>query len=394
MIQHLLHQSSNHLQKINSLLRIFGTVGPRLSNTGFIRSRSFKRIIEEMTSQNNLGSRYKSIMSLTKETKLTCRAYRLVGSDLDDMEQHAQAEILLFKGLKLAQSIGFEKEINAIHALLSVLYSNTKDYYSALKYSIMVVEAYKKDNNTHPLIRALLILNKIYVELGQPEKGLITANEALALTAKLPVRSRESEIINVRAWRGKTYRVLKKYDEALKDFEFSWEGMKKKNNGQADGWKGDIGSIYHLQGKHAEAIPYLKDYINLLKGKKVNNPDDLKKHYIWLAESLKALNQTDSAYVYLAGGKDIEINALQQESKSLRNELRVKYETEQKDQTIASQSGQIEQQKQNSAFELCHWRIIDFASGWFIFYLQKQSKEKPSTSSIKFESRNYQYSTR
>jgi two-component sensor histidine kinase len=280
----------------------------------------------------------------TKETELICGAYKTVGSDLDDMEQYAQAEIYYFKGLKIAQSIGYQKGINSIHALLSILYSNTKDYNSALKYGKIVVEAYKKDNNTHPLIRALLILNQIYIELGQPEKGLTATNEALTLTAKLPEERRSSEIINVRVWRGKTYRVLKRYDEALKDFEFSWEGMKKKNNGQADGWKGDIGSIYHLQGKHAEAIPYLKDYINHLKGKKVNNPDDLKKHYLWLAESLKALNQTDSAYVYLAGGKDIEINALQQESKSLRNELRVKYETEQKDQTIASQSGQIEQQ--------------------------------------------------
>ena len=65
------YRAAPKLQKINSLLRIFGTVGPRLSNTGFIRNRSFKRILEEMTSQNNLGSRYKSIMSLTKETKLT-----------------------------------------------------------------------------------------------------------------------------------------------------------------------------------------------------------------------------------------------------------------------------------------------------------------------------------
>ena len=333
----------------------------------------------------------------TKETKLICRAYRLAGSDLDDMGQHAKAEIYLFKGLKLAQAIGFEKEINAIHALLSVLYSNTKDYDSALKYSKMVVEAYKKDNNTHPLIRALLILNQIYIELGQPEKGLIATNEALALTAKLPEKSRVSETINVRAWRGKTYRVLKRYAEALKDFEFSWEGMKKKNNGQADGWKGDIGSIYHLQGKHAEAVPYLKDYINHLKGKKVNNPDDLKNHYLWLAESLKALNQTDSAYVYLAGGKDIEINALQQESKSLRNELRVKYETEQKDQTIASQSGQIEQQNKIQILSYAiGGLLILLLGGLFFAYRSNQNKNLQlqalntnlETTNIKLDKRN------
>lgn len=311
----------------------------------------------------------------TKETQLIRRAYRLVGSDLTDMGQHAQAEVILFKGLKLAQSIGFEEEINSIHALLSILYSNTKDYNSALKYSKMVVETYKKDGNTHPLIRALLSLNNIYVKLGQPEKGLIAVNEALALIAKLPEKYRVSETINVRSWRGETYRALKKYDEALKDFEFSWEGMKKKNNGEADGWKGSIGSIYHLQGKHAKAVPYLKDFINHVKGKKVHDPDELKNHYLWLAESLKALNQTDSAYVYLAGGKDIEINALQEETKSLKNELRVKYETEQKDQTIASQSGQIEQQNKIQTLSYAIGGLLILLLGG-LFFSYRNNKKK------------------
>lgn len=164
----------------------------------------------------------------TKETQLICRAYRLVGSDLTEMEKHAQAEIILFKGLKLSESIGFKQEINSIHALLSILCTNTKDYNSALKYSKMVVDTYKKEKNTHPLIRALLSQSNIYVKLGQNEKGLIAVNEALALIAQLPEEYRESETINVRAWRGITYRALKRYNEALKDFEFSWEGMKKK----------------------------------------------------------------------------------------------------------------------------------------------------------------------
>lgn len=334
----------------------------------------------------------------TKDKEFISRAYRTVGSDLDDMGQHAKAEIHLFKGLKLAQSIGFDKEINSIHASLSILYSNTKDYDSALKYSKLVVEAYKKDNKAHPLIRALLILNKIYVELGQPEKGLAATNEALALTAKLPEGIRSSEIINVRAWRGKTYRVLKRYDEALKDFEFSWKGMQKENgNDQANGWKGDIGSIYHLQGKHAEAIPYLKDYINHLKGKKNYNPEELKNHHFWLAESLKALNQTDSAYTYLASGKDIEINGLQQEIKSLRNELRVKYETEQKDQTIASQSGQIEQQKKIQLLSYAIGGLLILLLGG-LFFTYRNNKKKNlqlqvlnsnlETTNIKLDKRN------
>lgn len=240
----------------------------------------------------------------------------------------------------------------------------------------MVIEAYKKDKKTHPLIRALNTLSNIYVNAGQPEKALKAANEALALTANLPESVKESEIINVRAWRGKAYRALKRYDEALKDFEFSWKGMQKINgNDQANGWKGDIGSIYHLQGKHAEAIPYLRDYINHLKDKKVYSPEELKKHNIWMAESLKALNQTDLAYKYLSDGKDIEINSLQQETKALKNELRVKYESEQKDQTIASQSGQIQQQNKIQTLSfVVGGLLVLLLGGLFLTYRNNKKK--------------------
>lgn len=312
----------------------------------------------------------------TKENELITRAYRNVGFDFDEMQQFAQAEIYYFKSLKVAQSIGYQSGINAAHAALSTLYNNTKDYNSAIKYSNLVIEAYKKDKKTHPLIRALNNISDIYVSIGQPEKALTATNEALALTANLPESVKESEIINVRAWRGKAYRALKRYDEALKDFEFSWKAMQKINgNDQANGWKGDIGSIYHLQGKHTEAIPYLRDYINHLKDKKVYSPEELKKHNIWLAESLKALNQTDLAYKYLSDGKDIEINSLQQETKALKNELRVKYETEQKDQTIASQSGQIEQQNKIQTLSYAVGGLLILILG-SLFFTYRNNKKK------------------
>ncbi|NJL74741.1 MAG: hypothetical protein HC892_06595 [Saprospiraceae bacterium] len=169
----------------------------------------------------------------------------------------------------------------------------------------------------------------------------------MELILKLPEDVRETETLNAIAWRGKAHRSLGKYDKALADFEFSWKGMKAKyGEEKTDGWKGDIGSIYFLQGKYEAAIPYIKDYLKHLEDKKIYNPDDLKKHHLWLAESYKALNKIDSAYVYFEKGKAVEINILKQDVEALRKELRIKYETEQKDQTIQSQSSQIQQQQQ------------------------------------------------
>jgi two-component sensor histidine kinase len=312
----------------------------------------------------------------TNEKELTARAYRTLGMDLDDMQKYAEAEVQYFKGLKLAQSIGFQSGINAIHSVLSILYLNTKDYESALKYSKMVVEAYEKDKNYHPLIRALITQNNIYLQLEQPEKSLEDINKAYALISKLPQERQTSETLNVRAWRAKIYRTLKRYNEAMEDYRFSWQGVQQKYGAdKADGWKGGIGSIYHLQGKHAEAIPYLRDYISHFKGKKVNNPEELAQHNFWMAESLKALHQTDLAYQYLSDGKDIEINSLQEETKSLKNELRVKYETEQKDQTIASQSDLIQQQNKIQLLSYAIGGLLILLLGG-LFFTYRTNKKK------------------
>lgn len=312
----------------------------------------------------------------TQEKELICRAYRSVGMDLEDMQKHVEAEVMYFKGLKVAQSIGFQSGINSIHSSMSLLYSNTKDYESALKYAKMVVEAYEKEENYHPLIRAMANLNNIYLELNQPEKSLVIINKALTLISKLPQERQASETINIRSWRGKTYMALKRYDEALSDFMFSWKGMQEKYGAEkANGWKGHIGGVYHLQGKHAEAIPYLRDYITHTLSKKVTNPEDLKEQCLWLAESYKVLGKVDSAYNYLTIGKDVEINALQEETKSLRNELRVKYETEQKDQTIASQSEKIEQQNKIQTLSYVIGGLLILILGG-LFYTYRNNKKK------------------
>lgn len=282
----------------------------------------------------------------TDDKELISKAYKTVGFDLEFMQRFSEAEAQYFQGLAVAKAIGYQKGINSIHASIAALYTNTKDFDSALKYSLMVVDAYEKEENTHPLIRAMLTLSNIYVKTDQPEKALETVNKALALVPKLPMENQNSETLNVRAWRAQAYRAMKKYDEALVDFKFSWKGMQEKyGDEKANGWKGGIGSVYYLQRKYPEAIPYLKDYVEHFKDKKVYNPDELKDHYIYLANSYKALKQPDLAFKYLAEGKDIAINALQQETEALKSELRIKYETEQKDETIASQSNLIEQQK-------------------------------------------------
>ncbi len=286
----------------------------------------------------------------TDSTALTLKAYRYLAMDLINMQDYSEAEQVLFKIIQLAQFVSDQDAINSAHALLSILYHNTEDYSSAIKYSDMVVAAYEKEDNTHPLIRAMIIQSSINLKLQKPELALTQITKALALVKKLPEDYQNSETYNVMAWRGRVYRALKRYDDALADFQFAWKGMEKEYGANmANGWKGFIGGIYYLQGKPAEAIPFLKDYIQHMEGKKVEDIDEHAGNYLWLAKSYEALNNKDSAIKYLELGKDLVINSAKEEIKSLHNELRVKYETAQKDKTILTQDNQIHRQKKIQA---------------------------------------------
>lgn len=312
----------------------------------------------------------------TDDKELISNAYRTVGFDLDFMQRYAEAEVQLFKGLKVAQANNDQKNINSIHASLSNIYNNTKDYASALKYNKMVISAYEEEENTHPLIRAFMGQCSIYLKTGAPQEALKAVNKGLVLIAKLPERNQKSETLNVRAWRAQAYRDLERYDDALADFEFSWSGMKEiYGDEMANGWKGGIGSIYYLQGKYTKAIPYLKDYVAHFKGKKVSNSEELKDHYLWLAQSYKAINKSDLAFKYMAEGKDIAINALNQETQALTSELRVKYETEQKDETISSQSELIQQQQKNQLLSYLVGAMLVVILGG-LFYAFNKNKKK------------------
>ena len=336
-----------------------------------------------VTSESNDSIYYydnKALQSFlqTTDKELISKGYRTVGFDLQLMQKFAEAEDMYFKGLKVARDINDESTINRIHSSMAGLYSSTKDFTSALKYSKLVIEAYEKDENTHPLIRALLTLNNTYVQLGEPEKALEAINKAYGLVADLPKEYQKSEMLNVRAWRGKVYRELKRYDEALTDFQFSWSGVKEKyGEDMANGWKGDIGSIYFLQGKFTEAIPYLKDYVKHTEERKVHSAEELKKHYLWLAESYRKTGNGDLAFQSLKAGNKITVNALEQEITALKSELRTKYETEQKDETIASQTDLIEQQKQNQLLSyVIGGLLLLFLAVLFFFYRKNTMKNE------------------
>lgn len=282
----------------------------------------------------------------TTDTAAIAKSYADVGIDLHDMQQYEEAEKYCMQGLQLAKAIQDEDRITSIHSYLAIIYTATRDYENALQYTEEVIATYEAKAQTHPLIRALVSLSNIQVLMGKPEKGLAAAKRALSLIEQLPEDRQAAELYNVRARRGKAYRAMGKYDLALEDSFFAWKGQASLYGEEAvDGWKGDIGDIYYLKGAYEQAIPYLRDFYYHTTARKVQAPKDLIDRTNSLVRSFQSTNQLDSALFYFQKIKDLEVNILEEELAAVKNELRVKYNTEKKEETIATQSTQIKQQQ-------------------------------------------------
>ncbi|MEL6944566.1 MAG: sensor histidine kinase, partial [Bacteroidota bacterium] len=239
-----------------------------------------------------------------------------------------------------------------------------------------VIAFYEANEKTYPLIRALVSLSDIQVQMGNAEKGIASTERALALIEKLPEDYQASESYNVRVWRGKAYRALGKYDEALEDLIFAWQGMSALYGEEmVDGWKGDIGSIYYLKGDYQSAIPYLRDYHYHTTARKNQVPAAFLEQTNQLAFCFQATVQLDSALFYFQKARDIEVNYLEEELAAVKNELRIKYDTEQKEETIATQSSQLQQQKRIQQLSFGIGGLLTLLlGGLFLTYRNNQKK--------------------
>ncbi|MEM8524800.1 MAG: histidine kinase dimerization/phosphoacceptor domain -containing protein [Bacteroidota bacterium] len=311
----------------------------------------------------------------TTDTATIAKAYADVGITLFDAQQYEEAEEYCMKGLALAKAINDQDRITSIHSYLAIIYGGTQDYKMALRYTQEVIAAYEAKEKTHPLIRALVSLSDIQVQIGKAEAAVASANRALALVEKLPDEYQDSESYNVRAWRGKAYRASGQYDEALEDLMFAWSGMSALYGEEmTNGWKGDIGSIYYLKGDYKTAIPYLRDYYYHTTARKNNVPKEFLEQTNQLAFCFQATEQLDSALFYLQKARDFQVNVLEEELAAVKNELRIKYDTEQKEETIATQFTQIQQQKRIQQLSFGIGGLLTLLLGGLLLTYQNNQK--------------------
>ncbi len=317
----------------------------------------------------------------TEEREKIARAYDRVGKDLVSMGRFLQAEEHLFEVVRIYEELEQPINIGKAYASLNYLFRESKDYDQALQYgekSLELFEAHYSDEDE--LIEPLLGLIHTYPKVGKADLGLEKAQQVVDIITRKYDGAANIHMANVRAWRGKVYVELEEFDKALADFFYSWNLIKTvvEKEEEADGWKGDIGNVYRLQGKYREAIPYIMASLVHHQERGIQNGELLENKQFWLAECYEKINQPDSAMLYLNHARLAKIQRLTEALAAVKSELRIKYDSDKKEATISDQQAQIRQQTkvQRLSIGIGGLMILLLGSGFFSYRTNLQKNKQ------------------
>lgn len=291
----------------------------------------------------------------TDNQKETAGAAQRVGMDLVSLGRYREAESYIFEAVAIFEGLDLPLDVASAYSSLNYLFRESKAYDQALIYgekSLVLFEEHGEDDTD--LIEPLLGLIFTYPEVSQPGLGLEKAEQVVEIIREEYDGEDNVHLANVRSWRGEAHVAVGNYKEALADFIYGWEVIQTivPEPSDADGWRGNIGNVLRLQGKYAEAIPHIKANLQHHLEKNIDDLQLVENNQFWLAECYRETGPVDSAYHYLAQAQKSQKKRLNEELAAVQNELRIKYDSDQKEATISSQQATILQQRRSQLLVL------------------------------------------
>jgi len=336
----------------------------------------------------------------TQDKEAIAEAHSNLGYNLAEIGRYEDAESNLFQAVQIYEELNLFLALGFAYTNLAELYRETNDGAQAISYAekaFALIEEHKEGE--FDILEPLRVLVRLY----PPELALEKAQQIIDVVYAAPADRSNLGLEKAHAIHGRAmiFHTLERYDEALQDYRTALSLVEEIaiDKRHTNGWKGGIADVLFLQKKYAQAIPYFRDYITHVEERNMGVYSELVSYKVYLAECYKQTNQLDSAFVYLNQGKTLESKLLEEELAAVKNELRIKYDTEQKEETIATQSTQIQQQKRIQQLSFGIGGLLTLLlSGLFLTYLNNRKRnlrlqelnENLEDSNLQLDQRNAQ----
>lgn len=271
------------------------------------------------------------------------------------------------KALEITTKNNLHYESGLLYKNIGVLYLNNEKFDEALNYSTKSYNIFKNLNKDEDMARALVNIGNSYYMKYDFDKALLYYNEAMVISEKLKDSSNIAKLLNnIGAIYIDDKRDLKKgMGFLLKSLEIK---KKLKDQNSLLLQYNSIATYYAGAGDFAAAEAYLKQALELAK--KSNNKDELKEVYETYSNIYEEKGDFGKALNYYKLYSGIKDSILNKENVEILEDLKVKYQTAEKDAEITTQKSKL--LKRN----VLVFALIGLLLFAFIYYKNYQNKQK------------------
>lgn len=281
------------------------------------------------------------------------------------------------KSLKIREELGDKKGIAYVLGNIGILYDVQKNYQESLKNYLHSLKIRREINDRKGIASTLIYMGDAYSGLKDSAKALENYNEALSIAREINAKDIVASALNNI---GEMYHAKGDYNQAQNHYI-----QTKKLYEELNDVKGisvalnNIGKIYKEKKQYLEAITYFESSLKVAKTSGLK--DIIKTNYLLLAETYSEQENFKRAYLFRTMFSQISDSLLSQESITQMANLKIQYETEQKEKEIqlltAKGNVQILNLRRNKFFTISI--IIVFVLVLIIllvlFYLNKQKQK-------------------
>lgn len=235
------------------------------------------------------------------------------------------------KGLRLSEELGNPRTINTGYRFMIGIYKKVEDFANWKKYALLSRQFAHKTENHLSGSEFTLSLSSYYLTKGNYDSASYYATESIELAKKADSKHalRDAKILL-----SNIYNEQGDYEKSIAELQEVLTELSTKDISILAGIYHNLGSAYLALNKLDKSDEYLLKSLDYRK--QFQNKFDLMESYQTLSQNSKKKGDFKSAFEYFTLAKQYEDSIFNETKMEQIAEMQTEYETEKKDQEIAS----------------------------------------------------------
>ncbi|MCZ4408343.1 tetratricopeptide repeat protein [Cryomorphaceae bacterium 1068] len=247
--------------------------------------------------------------------------------------RYTEAMEYAFEALRISEKLKDSVGIADAYVKLSAILYQQKNYEGSIEYGMKALEFLKQTNDRESVADAYLEIGYSYLILGDLDTALTYMNRTLDI--RTAIGSSPLSIGSAINGRGNVYKHMGDYDNALADYMRCLEISKAQGSELGImAPTANIGHVYILMEEYEKSLPYLFTAVEMMEAS--DNRLNIVENYMHISKAYEELGQFEKSLKWYRKYNTTKDSIFTTQKDHTLSELRTQYETEKKEEQIAS----------------------------------------------------------